>query len=565
MRRFLPVVTESYNRNERTQAAPNADLCSSAQSVAGAAQTALFQSQRVLAVALLVAVLVTSWALRGAISDEITFNDEARHAMNGAALFDLFRNGAMGSPVAYLHNYFARLPALSLPYHPPLFPAVEALFYALLGVSPFAARLAVASFVFGSVIILISLISRTHSSGTLAASVALTFFSLPTSQNLAADVMLEMPALFFILASVWFMAGVERQWSLTSALCSAVLAVAGVWTKQTIYLGLIPPLVLLLAGCWRLWRFSALWAFGLTFALGTLSFWSLSAAAGLTGFSKGWAEVSLVERLVRNSFFYMGVMWKEFGWGLLMIPATVFVCWLASRRVPFDFRSSFQPLYIAWLCAVVGVVVAVPAFDSRYMLFAWLPALVVIFHLFYCAIGQLVHSRAAHVAVIAVAVFVALGNARVRRPSLKGPALAAEYVYASGGRRVLFAGGTNGSYIFATRVADTTRSSVVLRGDKLPKEVFQPKEFDSFAHRYGIEYIILEQRRTPQPWDALSQNPLQSMRLQRSVPVMSSEPTFEGTLHIYQYLNPSADPVDVFEYPVMSTGQALQLDVSKVR
>ena len=96
-------------------------------------------------VAWLLAIFFAVWAMRGATATDITLNDQGRHALNGAALLDIVREGGLSRPVAWLRDYFAHYPALSMPYHPPLFPAVEALFYAAFGVSPVSARLAVAS------------------------------------------------------------------------------------------------------------------------------------------------------------------------------------------------------------------------------------------------------------------------------------------------------------------------------------------------------------------------------------------------------------------------------------
>lgn len=101
------------------------------------------------------AVFFALWSLRGAAATDITLNDQARHALNGVALLDMVRDGAVGRPVAYLRDYFSHFPAISMPYHPPLFPAIEAVFYAVFGIRPAAARLAVSVFVAGSVLLLL--------------------------------------------------------------------------------------------------------------------------------------------------------------------------------------------------------------------------------------------------------------------------------------------------------------------------------------------------------------------------------------------------------------------------
>src|SRR3982751_3988856 len=78
-------------------------------------------------IAVILAMFFAAWAMRGANTTEITLSDQARHAMNGVALFDMVREGKVLHAIGYLREYFGHLPSLSMPYHPPLFPAVEAL------------------------------------------------------------------------------------------------------------------------------------------------------------------------------------------------------------------------------------------------------------------------------------------------------------------------------------------------------------------------------------------------------------------------------------------------------
>src|SRR6266481_2307403 len=82
------------------------------------------------------------WGFRGAPGSNPIFPDASRHMLNGAMLYDMMRTGNVGRPVAFAQSWYARLPAISLPYHPPLFPLFESLFYAVFGVRYWAARLA---------------------------------------------------------------------------------------------------------------------------------------------------------------------------------------------------------------------------------------------------------------------------------------------------------------------------------------------------------------------------------------------------------------------------------------
>ncbi len=143
----------------------------------------------------LLALMFAAWGLRGARTCDIVDTDAARHAMNGAFLHDLIRDAEFTRAAEYAKEYYSRLPALSMPYHPPLFPLVESLAFFALGVNVFAARLLVAFAVAATSVLLYNLVLKTHASHLLAFLTTATFLSVNGSQRLASDVMLEFPAL----------------------------------------------------------------------------------------------------------------------------------------------------------------------------------------------------------------------------------------------------------------------------------------------------------------------------------------------------------------------------------
>ena len=74
------------------------------------------------------ALMFALWGLRG-ISNTNLYSDAPNHLMNGALLADLIRSGEFTSPLQYAKNYYSRLPATTIPFHPPMFPAFESLFF----------------------------------------------------------------------------------------------------------------------------------------------------------------------------------------------------------------------------------------------------------------------------------------------------------------------------------------------------------------------------------------------------------------------------------------------------
>lgn len=205
------------------------------------------------AVPIALALLFALLGLRGAGNGVPMFPDASRHALNGALLHDMVRDGEHARPVEYARRYYSRLPAISLPYHPPVFPAMEAVAFSLFGVSHETARVVVALTIFLSALLFYQLVLESHGSRTVAAVAAGVFLSIPHAQWLGQDVMLEFPSLMFVFAALlylWRTASRPSSWLLW--LLFVGLSGAAIWTKQhAAFLVAIPVGWLVLGGRWR--------------------------------------------------------------------------------------------------------------------------------------------------------------------------------------------------------------------------------------------------------------------------------------------------------------------------
>lgn len=72
------------------------------------------------------------------------WSDSPRHALNGVFVMDLIKAMPLDDPTGYAYRYYAQYPALTILFYPPLFYAISAPFYAVLGVSHETALLVVA-------------------------------------------------------------------------------------------------------------------------------------------------------------------------------------------------------------------------------------------------------------------------------------------------------------------------------------------------------------------------------------------------------------------------------------
>jgi hypothetical protein len=501
----------------------------------------------------LLAMFFAVWAMRGATATDITLNDQARHALNGAALLDMVREGGLSRPTAWLRDYFAHYPALSMPYHPPLFPAVEALFYAAFGVSPVSARLAVAGFVAGAVLLFFHQVRSLQKNSYVAAACVLIFFSLPLTQMLSADVMLELPALFWVLASTVFIASARTEWRLRDAILAGSLAGAAVWTKQTIFVGLI-PLLLLASRRFAGLRSRNLLIFFVIFGLFVAGFMMLGRAADFAGISKDWRPVSVPDRVIRGIHYYGLVVYRQFGpvaMGGIVAAAVLFRATLRNAVV----RDTYI-FYLSWLAASVGVLLAVPAYDKRYLWFAY-PALVVVASTAVHSVLAKYSDLKANVAVLAIATVFCVWNLRTEPLRVTGPAAAAALTGTGG--RVLYCGTSNGSFIFAMRMLDERRTTHVIRADKVITPM-RDLGLAPFVQKFGINTIVAEANPSSSRCEDFRQHAGSLNAHRESVPIRSNLATMEGTLEIYR-MPPAPHPAKgSIDLPIQSTGQAIRVE-----
>jgi len=521
------------------------------------------------------ALFFACWGLRNIGKTDLTEIDSARHAMNGAFLHDLVGSHKLAHPIAFNRYYYGRLPALSMPYHPPLFPLIESLFFMAFGVNLVAARICVAAFVAVSVVLLYQLISATHRSTVPAAVCTGLLFSLGLSQALSGEVMLEFPAMAFVLLSIFLVREVDRFYVLGSTLLAGAAAACAVWTKQNVFLGLMPFIHLALAGKRPSLRTLTVWipsAFVGASAAGLLlldnaawlaaSHSSISQLSSLfklnwTGTNHTWPRLAFADLFASHLEFYADGLLQTFGVLPCLIAAVAISLCLAVRR----WRAKYLALtrmYFAWIVSVFVILFAIQPQDIRYAFFAYPPLVVVGVSALVLILSEWIPER--RLSYLLAILGVLWAAVHFQSPQfLRGPSDAARAVVTGNAQRVLYCGRTNGSFIFAVRTLDPSLQTVVIRGDKLPPELFQAARFEEFAARYGIKRIVLEQTPVPVSWDLLLMQPSASMRLERDIPLVSSTAANNGRLRIYRFINPDPNPRSTITLPNRIMGRDVQL------
>ena len=119
--------------------------------------------------------------------------DAGRHAMNGLFYLDLFKSMPFGDPMKWALDYYLKYPCITAVYYPPMFHLVEALIFAVLGVSAKNAYLAVALFSLAGALGTYAL-ARNWLDRWPSLAAAILFLSAPVDAFWGREVALEMPA-----------------------------------------------------------------------------------------------------------------------------------------------------------------------------------------------------------------------------------------------------------------------------------------------------------------------------------------------------------------------------------
>jgi 4-amino-4-deoxy-L-arabinose transferase-like glycosyltransferase len=500
----------------------------------------------------LLALLFFLSALYGVGRTEIVDTDAARHAMNGAFIYDLIRTGHLFHPIEYAKLYYSHLPSLSMPFHPPLFPAVEAVFFALFGLKMFTARLAVAVCVAVSAALLYRLVWATLGSSVLAACITVSTFSFWTFQFVARDVMLEFPAMVFTLAALYCLRDFWDSYPMRRAILFALFAAAAVWTKQhAVFLGAVPFIETVLSRRWRRFLEAPLWVssflYGL-FVIGLIGFSKLYHGAGVDQLTTTGREIYYIVKLTMPAYFSWIVG------DLRGMPGVLLVCAVVAYLLTARWRDDKRPqltLYTAWILAVLAVLVDLGPVSPRYLFFA-LPATATIAYawLFY-GCRRFWGERRAEIVAIAFAVAFFVAGLGVPFDFLHGPAVAAQVVVQGTPTRVLYAGDGDGNFIFATRVLDSQLRVTVIPAAKLPRKILESTDLAGLCRRYGIEWVVFENVRTPHPWSGFRDELPVVGKLERSIPLESTRARWrQGSIDVYRFTGAAQHPDDGVPLPV---------------
>jgi hypothetical protein len=485
------------------------------------------------------AILIGGWALRAWNLLNLT-SDAPNHLLNGALIHDWIASGNWRHPIGFTSWFYSHLPAVTIPYHPPLFALLEAAFFTLFGMSVLAGRVLIALMTAVNVLLVYGLVRERRNRTIVAAAITIGFFGLEISQKAASNVMLEMPALMFLLAAIYQLRDFERDgFSMKRAILFGLTAGLAIWTKQsTVFLGLLPFVVILLSGRLRLLKQAPVWVSAVIFGGFALALQKVMFSHGGKATKYVPPQRELKRTLLHNIWFYVSAMRHELGFAAFALIVIAAVVFLVRRRQ----KNGAVDLMLAWMMASFAVLIGLGMYDPRYLFFSYLPMIVLAMLALHRVGLRFLGDRGWCLPVMAAVAIAAVGVSRHHIPRLNGPAEAAPYVVDGSVQRVLYCGPWVKDFIFATRIHDPNMNTIVFRADRVLED-YTPATVERQAREYGVNRIVVvpSYRRDPE-LDMLAQSPPPSMVLEREIPLHSTYPALSGHIRVFKLLNPSPTP-----------------------
>jgi len=451
-----------------------------------------------LAFIILVTVMVIG---KGIATSEFLMADAAYHGMDGIFVLDLVRDHpGFNNLYDYALQYYVKYPAVKIGFYPPFFAAVEAVFYAVFGISVFSARLTVLFFAIIAMIYLFKLIRLIYNE-KIAFYACLLFITTPFVIKWARMTMLEMPTLALIIVAVYCFYNYIELKRPKYKYYFIFFTIAALYSKQTAVF-IIPLFFLYILFTKKVKRLldkdvllvgTALLLLVLPLAIITLKLGGKNIQHSIG--SIGWAYEA------RNVLYRIWTYPK-----FLPIIFTYPVLILSAISVVFlkkDFYKSI--LLFAWLISFYLLFTYINVKVMRYAYF-WLPPFFVLAGLSLDKMGWKIKKVSlGTILFVFIFIYQFYTGFTHNKPIYSGYENAAKYILAQPTNKVFFQGRGigQGNFIYQIRRLDNKRRMVVYRGSKilasfvlyddrsLVEHVKTKEDIRSIFDDYGLEYFVI--------------------------------------------------------------------------
>ena len=455
------------------------------------------RASTVLCLGVLIAIILCL-ATKGMLNENnISMNgDMPRHLMNGALILDFFRELPIADPLRFAYNYYATYPALSLGFHPPLLPLVEAPVFAILGVSVFSGRVVMVAFLLLGVIAWFKLIQLVYDQKMALLSSLL----LATNPYLIAQtriVMTDIPALAMIILSAYLLilyCTTERRLHGFFFLLAFVLTVLA--RPQALFMLLVFLAYLALND--RRKPFLSAVTSPLVLLTGMVIVVSIALFIGFGTHNVGWlTKGGILKHLsMKNLTYPLKCL------GSFHIAVSALVMALVSLLFALKRKDRRILLFLLWIMGCYIQAVYIGPSESRYSLY-WIPP--------FCLLAALITATndiRINIATITIILFISgnqFSHAMAMDPQTNvGYYETARYLIEGvTDKNVLYSSSSDTGYLwFFTRSLDPDRKTIIFRADKIlatanfnrivEERITTKEELYTTLKELGIEYVVID-------------------------------------------------------------------------
>ena len=496
--------------------------------------------------------------------------DTDKIAMDGVFLLDCVKDlpRSLLHPYQYAVEYYVRYPSLSVGQRPLFFPAVEALLYAMMGLTYTAPRIGILLFLYVGMLSWVLLVTKTHNIKVAVLSLLL-WLSNPNIYIYSQNILLEIPTLSMSLLTLYLL---YRYFSTPSVRMGILLGITTglmLWTNQKaafmLPMFLLYPLcskkpkLLMTRNTWILATVILLFLIPLTF----LSIWlgdhniALSIKDHMAP-----RQAQMVKNGHSQLFVYLLFLYQDhFSLPILSLA----VLGIAIAIFKKDGNSVLYGLTIFCVYLTFTIIsVKIP----RYAIY-WVPPFC-----FFAALGILEIAQALSrrikqrkmlitYSLCSIPIIFQIGiSFPIHIYHVSGYEAAARYVLKHSRSPVLFFNGTgNGQFSFFVRKLDPEKRFMILRGQKIISTslihndhhmtvyLHNMKEIHDELQRMGVQYAVVESPlETPEiPAYKALMNLLQNPKfftLKKTIPLKIVPPHWNKDYKLLIYENRSPSPIN---------------------
>lgn len=457
-------------------------------------RTALFPA----ALVLLAALLFVTGAPTG---DAFSWPDAPRHALNGAFILDFIRDHPFHDPARYALNYYAKYPALTVLFYPPLFYVWLVPFYAVLGVSQTAAL--VAEFAcYAALALGCFRLARFWLPAVEAFAASAILITAPEIAYWGRQVMLEVPALSLLIWSAVFFVRYQNEKRIPFLYAATALAVLALYVKLTSGFIFIVYLVCLMrTEGMQLFRRRSSYVIAALAIVSTIPLIVLTLKFGQANIQSvgGIPDARVSRASIQGWLWYALRLPGQLGWPALLAAIA------GAAAIGMHRQIGRYAFLILWFGLGYLFFSAIDLKEARHSLVLLVPLAIL------AIVGiQAVLARWPRLVMPAVFV-VALSTLLITMLSrpvqyVRGYKEVGDYVasIAPKNSAVVFSGYRDGSFIYAMRTHEERRDLSVVRSDKLflrvairrglgvKQKIVSEEEIASRLDQLGAAYVVAQ-------------------------------------------------------------------------